>query len=253
VHYQLELETKVEERTNELKKALQAEKELVEMKSNFISVASHEFRTPLSTIYLAAGFIKRFKDKITPEQLISKLMAIDKQVAIMTYLLDDVLFVGKAESGKIEFQLDLVPLDILKSIAFEAMSSKPSGHKLEIESDYSITHVQTDERLLRNIIINLITNAIKFSPQSETIVMKIKCDEENLVISVIDTGIGISEEDQAKLFTSFFRGKNADTIEGTGLGLTILKKATEIMKGNVLINSKLGSGTEITVSLPLRF
>jgi PAS domain S-box-containing protein len=252
VQYQRELETKVELRTEELKKALAVEKELVDMKSNFVTVASHEFRTPLSTIYMATGFIKKFKEKMTGEQIDEKLITIEKQVANMTYLLDDVLFVGKAESGKIELRKELLTPETLRNIAFEAMGSKPAHHRLKFVSACTLTEIETDERLMRNIIINLVTNAVKFSPTSDEVIMNVHCTDRELILAVTDTGIGIPEEDQARLFTSFYRAKNAGAIEGTGLGLTIIKKASELLGGDVKIKSQLGVGTEVIVSLPLK-
>jgi signal transduction histidine kinase len=116
-----------------------------------------------------------------------------------------------------------------------------------------VTSVFTDEKLVRNIIINLITNAVKFSPNAVEIEMKISCDRTNLIIIVTDHGIGIPEKDIEELFTSFSRGSNVGNIEGTGLGLSIVKKAVDLLQGTVDLKSTVGNGSEFKVTLPLQY
>jgi PAS domain S-box-containing protein len=155
VEYREGLERMVEERTQKLNEALLKEKELVQMKSKFVSIASHEFRTPLSTIALATGFIKKYQHKIKPADLNKKLGSIEKQVDNMTYLLDDVLTIGKADAGKIEVTLRKVKISFLKKLADEVIASAGTQHKLNYKLNCKITSITTSEKLIRNIIINL--------------------------------------------------------------------------------------------------
>jgi PAS domain S-box-containing protein len=251
VHYRQGLEHMVEERTHKLNKALNKEKELVDMKSKFISIASHEFRTPLTTISLAAGLIKKYAKKMNPDELDNKLDNIEKQVSHMTYLLDDVLTIGKADAGKIEVVLSKVDIGFFKRLATEVIESATTPHILQYEQDCKITSVTTSEKLIRNIIFNLLTNAIKFSPGKNEVLMKVVCDQKNIIITVKDLGMGIPVKDIKNLFTSFSRGSNVEAIEGTGLGLSIVKKAVDLLNGTISVKSKIKLGSEFKVTLPL--
>lgn len=251
VQYRESLERMVEERTRKLNKALKKEKELVEMKSKFISIASHEFRTPLSTIALATGFIKKYNKKISASDLDEKLSGIEKQVSHMTYLLDDVLTVGKVEAGKIEVVPTEIKIDFFKKLGEEVFSTSGTSHKLQYHQDCSITQITSSEKLIRNIIVNLLTNAIKFSPGKKEVRMTLTCDKRNIYVTIKDMGVGIPAKDKKNLFTSFTRGSNVSTIEGTGLGLSIVKKAIDLLNGTIAVSSKINQGTEFKVTLPI--
>jgi signal transduction histidine kinase len=251
VRYRQGLERMVEERTQKLNEALKMEKELVEVKSKFVSIASHEFRTPLSAIILDTGFIKKYKDKLKSEELDKKLADIEKQVHHMTYLLEDVLLVGKAEAGKIHVVLKKISIDFFETLAKQVVQSGGTGHKLRYTLDGNLKGIVSDEKLLRNIVVNLLTNAIKFSPGSKYVTMAVTCTKSHLIILVSDSGIGIPAWDIKNLFTSFSRGSNAGAIEGTGLGLSIVKKAVDLLHGTVEVKSRLNKGTQFTVMLPL--
>ncbi len=253
IQYRQGLENLVQERTLELNQALKKEKELVELKSKFVSTASHEFRTPLSTISLATGFIRRYKQQIVPEEIDKKLDNIEKQVNQMVYLLDDVLLVGKAEAGKILVNRSEIEIETFKTLAAEVIESKRTKHRLHFSNECTVSSIMTDEKLVRNIIINLITNAVKFSPEAGKIEMNISCDLHELILTIKDQGIGIPEKDLKNLFTSFSRGSNVGTIEGTGLGLSIVKKAVDLLNGTIELKSILGKGTEFKVTLPLEY
>ncbi len=251
IQYREGLEKLVEERTQELNQALKKEKELVEMKSKFVSIASHEFRTPLSTIALATGFIRKYKNKISLDEIDKKLDNIEKQVNQMVYLLDDVLLVGKADAGKMKVTLSKIETGIFEKLAKEVVESLKTTHQLQFETDYSVKFFISDEKLIRNIIINLITNAVKFSPGAATIDMTVRSFEDEILIIVKDHGIGIPEEDISTLFESFQRGSNVGTISGTGLGLSIVKKAVELLNGIIEVNSKVNVGSEFIIRLPM--
>ncbi len=185
-----------------------------------------------------------------PGQLIDKIQTIEKEVHHMTSLVDDVLFVGKAEDGKVKVNLKEYTVDVIEKLAREAMESGDENHFLDLTFESRDVTFKSDEKLLRNIIFNLITNAVKFSPAAKRIVMRVQANNEHLIISVKDEGIGIPQTELKNLFVSFSRATNASTIEGTGLGLLIIKKAVDLLNGSVDVWSELGKGTEFTIALP---
>jgi PAS domain S-box-containing protein len=250
--YKLGLEQKVEERTRELNEALAKEKELVNLKSRFISIASHEFRTPLSTILLAAGFVKKFRDRMKPEDIDKKLESVETQVTHMTSLLEDVLTVGKGDADRIEIHWKMLPLpSFFENLIEEVTQNTKKSHHINLQLISTEETFRSDERLMRNIFINLLTNAIKFSPNSNRVNLTIHCTAQSLQINIRDFGMGIPPDDMPKLFQSFFRASNVTTVKGTGLGLSIVKKAVSLLQGEISVESKLGEGTEFIVTLPL--
>lgn len=252
IEYKQNLERMVYERTRELNEALQKEKELVEMKSKFVSIASHEFRTPLSSISLASGFIKKYKQKITPEEVDKRLDNIEKQVGHMTHLLDDVLLIGKTEAGKLVVHLSEVNIaDTFERLKNDVEQSTGSTHTIRLHINSAVRTVSTDKKLIRTMVLNLLTNAVKFSPGAADVDLFVTVDYNKLTIGVKDYGIGIPEQDVKNLFEPFYRASNAADVEGTGLGLSIIKKAVDLLRGYVDIKSVVGEGTEITIVIPL--
>ncbi len=252
IDYRLNLERKVEERTRELHAALSKEQELVKLKNQFVSIASHEFRTPLSTIALAAGFIKRYEDRIPKEVIDEKVLSIERQVSHMTSLLDDILVVGKAEAGRLP--VNLQPMEVssfFRVVATEVERALGSTHKIVIEEDLKYREIVSDEKLLRNIVVNLFTNAIKFSPAADRVDVTIKTHLDQLDLIIADYGMGIPVHEIENIFEPFFRGGNVHSIHGTGLGLSIIRKATELLHGRIQVQSKPGQGTTFHVTLPI--
>jgi PAS domain S-box-containing protein len=251
IEYRRNLEKMVQDRTRELNHALQKEKELVNMKSKFVSIASHEFRTPLSTITSATEFIKKLMPPGMPFEIEQKLIQIEKQVAHMTHLLDDVLTIGKIEGEKIPVRLCVVDIrDFFRRLSREIEQNTGGTHKIRLIYNVLFDTIESDEKLLRNIVINTLTNAIKFSPGAKYIDLTLAGDDEKLTLNVRDYGIGIPDVDMKQLFEPFYRGSNANAIQGTGLGLSILQKAVDLLHGYVDIKSEVGKGTELTVTLP---
>ncbi|MCD9015693.1 PAS domain-containing sensor histidine kinase [Parachryseolinea silvisoli] len=251
IEYRRNLEKMVQDRTRELNHALQKEKELVNMKSKFVSIASHEFRTPLSTITSATEFIKKLMPPGMPFEVEQKLIQIEKQVAHMTHLLDDVLTIGKIEGEKIPVRLCVVDIrDFFRRLSREIEQNTGGTHKIRLIYNVLFDTIESDEKLLRNIVINTLTNAIKFSPGAKYIDLTLAGDDEKLTLNVRDYGIGIPDVDMKQLFEPFYRGSNANAIQGTGLGLSILQKAVDLLHGYVDIKSEVGKGTELTVTLP---
>jgi len=242
---------KLEQSQEELHKALEKERELNDMKSRFVAMASHEFKTPLSTILSSASLIAKYEKKAENEKRIKHIKRIKSAVGNLNDILEDFLNVGKLEDQKVHAAL--APMDIkevLEDMSSQMQSHLKAGQAIHISYDGD-TEMYSDRKLLLNILINLVTNSIKFAPESSSIKILYVRLENHLSLSVEDSGIGISKADQAHLFTSFFRGKNALNIQGTGLGLHIVKRYVEILKGNITLKSELGKGTSVSILLPI--
>ncbi|GAA4331918.1 PAS domain-containing sensor histidine kinase [Flaviaesturariibacter amylovorans] len=259
-----ELEVKVEERTLILKEALQRleqsqaelsealdkERQLNEIKSRFVSMASHEFRTPLSAVLSSASLLAKYT---TTEQQANRdrhINRIRESVKHLNDLLEDFLSLGKLDEGKIGAQMDDFDLpENITDCLDEVRGLVKEGQEIHYEHKGGTT-VYNDKRLLRNILINLVSNALKFSDTGSTVEVRSIVADDEVLLTVRDRGIGISEEDQEHLFSTFFRGRNALNIQGTGLGLHIVKRYTDLMGGTINLNSKLGEGTTVTLRLP---
>ena len=259
-----ELETKVEERTMILKEALQKleqsqaelseafdkERQLNEIKSRFVSMASHEFRTPLSTVLSSASLLSKYTQGSEQEKRDKHISKIKSSVKNLNDILEDFLSLGKLDEGKIESQLAEFNLHDCLQDTLEEM--KPLLKKDQyIDFNYEGgTLICSDKKLFRNIIINLVSNAIKFSDERDKITVNAVTEGEKVVMEVIDEGIGIGEEDQEHLFSTFFRGTNATNIQGTGLGLHIVQRYADLLGGTVALASKLNEGTTVSITIP---
>lgn len=233
-------------------KALEKTQELSELKSRFISIASHEFRTPLTTIFSASELLECYGDRWTREKEIQYLKQIQDSVSHMTRLLDDVLLISAGEAGKLK--LEPVPLNIVEfcqTVTEEVKLGKNFRHILNFAHQTETQQVELDERLLRHILSNLLSNAVKYSPEHQPIEFNLTVDSKTIVFAIKDQGIGIPLEDQLHLFDLFHRAGNVGTIAGTGLGLSIVKKAVELHGGTIDVKSEMGVGTQFTVSLPI--
>jgi PAS domain S-box-containing protein len=235
----------------DIKQSILKERELNEMKSRFVSTISHEFRTPLTSILASNELLQRYYYKWTDEKKLDTLKRIEKSVEYMNEMITDVLTLNRADSGRLEFRpapMDLVALSkhILEEIK---LISKPN-HQFIFECESDLNNILLDEKLIRNIIVNLLSNSVKYSPKGGTIKLFINKKPDKIEISVEDEGIGISEEDQKKLFQPFIRGTNIENIPGTGLGLAILQRAVSLHKGKISFNSELGKGTKFIILLP---
>jgi PAS domain S-box-containing protein len=261
-----ELEAKVEERTTILKEALQRleqsqeelsealdkERELNEIKGRFVSMASHEFRTPLSTVLSSASLLGKYtttEDQAKRERHIGKIKG---SVKHLNDLLEDFLSLGKLDEGKVgatfsEFYINDLVLDTIEEMKALAKTDQQIVYKHEGEH-----LVESDKKLVKNVLINLISNAIKFSGEASTITVESNIAGNKAAISVKDEGIGISKEDKEHLFSSFFRGKNAINIQGTGLGLHIVKRYLDLLGGYAELESELDKGTKITFTIPVK-
>lgn len=249
-----------------LARSLKQERELSEMKTNFISVVSHEFRTPLTTIQSASELLEHYE--WTKEEQTEQLRQIQGEVKHMTELMEDVLFLSRTNTNKAK--LNLTQFDLLKFCSqllrqiqrtfgknynlcsfFHDLVNNISIENLHLQNEVPELIVTMDEKLLRQILSNLTTNAIKYSPEDSDIDFKITIAQENVTFSISDHGIGIPEEDLSHLFSAFYRGKNVGILPGTGLGLSIVKNCVDIHNGEISVNTQLNIGTEFTVVIPL--
>jgi PAS domain S-box-containing protein len=249
--YRQSLEKMVEKRTTDLNEALTKQKELNELKSKFVSIASHEFRTPLSSISFAAESVRNYFHQLSAEEIKRKLIKIEELASHMTNLLEDILTIGKSEAGKIKVKRVSIDLkEFIESLIDEVNVPGKNKHPI-IFNFNSREKISADDKLLRNIVLNLLTNAAKFSNDEKEVFITVAEREDNLVIEVKDSGIGIDQNELESVFEAFQRGSNASAVQGTGLGLSILKKSVEMMGGTVKVESKLGQGSCFTVSIPV--
>lgn len=236
---------------SEIRKALEKEKELNELKSRFVSMVSHEFRTPLSTILLYTELLEHYHHKWDEEQKRQYFIRIQTAIKNMTNLLDDVLIIGKTHVGKLEFSPTFLDIDAFcRDLVSEMQLTAGSKHAIIFQSSSCCQQTYLDEKLLRQIFTNLLSNALKYSPQGGVINFSYYFQNEKLVFEVQDEGIGIPIEDQQHLFESFHRATNVGTIPGTGLGLAIVKECVKLHQGEISVSSQLGLGTKFVVKLP---
>lgn len=241
---------KLEESQQELSEALDKEKQLNEIKSRFVSMASHEFRTPLTTVLSSASLLMKYNDAADQEKREKHINKIKNSVNLLNDILEDFLSLGKLNEGKVTRTTSEV--DVCTVVKETAEDMKPLLKKgqhfiLDCQPD---AIAQTDKKLLHHILINLIGNAIKFSDEGKAIALNVVRSDKGITLSVTDEGIGISPEDQEHLFSSFFRGRNAVNIQGTGLGLHIVKRYIDLLEGEISLKSELNKGTSITFSIP---
>lgn len=244
-----ETNSKQKEAEVEIRKSLEKEKELNELKSRFVSLASHEFRTPLSTIMSSVSLIAKYDELGDRKKMTKHVQRIKSCVTSLTVILNDFLSLSKLEEGIItnhpsEFNI----LELSKEIQDELISLLNEEQQLSYKHSGTDT-LYLDKNIVKNILLNLISNAIKYSEKG-LIELSIVSNNTNIIFSISDQGIGIPEEDKQFLFTRFFRAKNTVNIQGTGLGLNIVKRYVELLNGYITMESELGKGTTFTIEIP---
>jgi len=257
-----ELEAKVEERTLILKEALQRleqsqvelnealdkERQLNEIKSRFVSMASHEFRTPLSTVLSSASLLGKYTTTDEQDKRTKHIERIKNSVKQLNDILEDFLSLGKLDEGKVRMQVAKFDLHhTLEELTEELKPLLKDEQYFDLQYQ-GVPHFFSDEKLVKNILTNLITNAIKFSGEKEGIHIEATADDLQATVSVTDKGIGIAQEDLEHLFSSFFRGANAVNIQGTGLGLHIVRRYLDLIGGDITVTSKLGAGSCFSIT-----
>ena len=249
----LQLELAERRRSEEISRvALENEREMGEIRSNFVASASHDFRTPLTSIYAAADIMDRYAERLEPHEVKENLEEIKKQVSAITFVLDRILIGSQIGANKLECNpavMDLGPFcrDLLQQMRLTTNAQQT----FNLDFNGEVDQVVLDERLLRHILNNLISNAIKYSSRGSTIDIAISRSASQVEFRVADQGIGIEPAEIDHIFEQYFRGENATGFAGTGLGLSIVKSAAEVHGGSVEVKSAAGQGAEFIVRVPL--
>ena len=235
----------------QLRRAVAQEIELNKLKSRLLTIVSHELRTPLAVIQLADDVLTTYENRLTEEEKEEQIDRRKSGIRQMTRILDDLLNLGRAEAGKLELEpthFDLVAF--CQGVIEATKASTRQSHRFALTSERECSDVCMDQRLIELITRNLLSNAAKYSPPASTIYFDVSCSGDHSVLKIRDEGIGISPEDRVRLFEPFFRGSNGDTVQGTGLGLTIVKQAVEVHGGTIVCDSQYKKGTTFIVTLP---
>jgi PAS domain S-box-containing protein len=235
-----------------LRQALATEKELGDLKTRFVSMASHEFRTPLATILALVETLSAYRHKLSEDQIEQRFTKIKDQVGHLKDIMEDVLMLARMQARRVEFNPLKLDLDALcRSVLDEFQSRADVHHRLDYTCAEGLQAVMLDRKLMRQIISNLVSNAIKYSPEDKPIVIDLAALDDALLLTIRDEGIGIPEADLKHLFEPFHRAANVGAISGTGLGLVITKEAVELHGGAIEVESQLDVGTTFTIRIPI--
>ena len=240
----------LEKRGQELAQALAAEQELGEMKSRFVSMASHEFRTPLTGVLTSAELIADYAHGPQKDKQLRHVARIRSSVKHLNDILEEFLSVGRIEEGRVEATPTTLDMALLlgETVA-DVQALRKADQRIECEVECP-DFIRLDASLLRKILLNLLSNAIKYSGENSVIHVQAACQDRQFTLRVQDEGVGISAEDQAHLFERFFRARNVSNVPGTGLGLYIIAKYLELMGGTIALHSELNVGTTVTLTIP---
>jgi PAS domain S-box-containing protein len=264
-NYSSELENEVEQRTTilseavaelqkikeELNNSLAKEKELNELKSRFVSMVSHEFRTPLATILSSLALVRKYVELHDKEKQDKHMERIKTSVNNLTDILNDVLSLSKLEEGKITINPEVFNFpEFIDEVFQDIQVITKTGQQLDYINTSDVQDILLDRKILRHIVFNLVSNAVKFSAENKSIIVYTSTIDNRFELIVQDEGMGISEEDQIHLFESFYRGQNAINIQGTGLGLNIVSRYVDLLNGTIQLQSQLNIGTKFTIQLP---
>jgi signal transduction histidine kinase len=250
-----ELEVEIARRRrieDELRAALEREQQLSEFRMNIIIRLNHEFRNPLAAARTSSELLRTYFSQLSEAQRQERIETIQHEIDQMALLLDDILTIGKLESGRAEFQPQPVDLeDLCREIIHEERAKVSDQHRILFQMDGKCREVVVDPKLVAQILINLLENALKYSPKGGDIRADLACTSTIATIRVSDEGMGIPQEDQPHVFEAFYRGSNSSDIDGTGLGLSIVRRAVDLHKGQIDIQSQPERGTTVTVKLPI--
>lgn len=245
-------ENEIRKKEQQLRTAFEKERELNRLKSRFVSMASHEFRTPLSTILSSADLIEAYQLEAQQPKRERHTNRIKSAVSNLTGILNDFLSLSKLEEGKIQSKPVTFDLeDFCQETVEDLQGMLKSGQSIRYQGVPAGTRITVDKKMLKNILYNLLSNAIKYSPSDQEIDFNADLSDTELKLTVRDYGIGIPQEEQQHLFTRFFRAHNVENIQGTGLGLNIVKKYLDMLKGQISFESKEGLGSTFYIKVPL--
>jgi signal transduction histidine kinase len=234
----------------ELLKALEREQELGQLKNSFVSMVSHEFRTPLGVIQSSAEILGDYLEELEPGERKEHLQSIAKNTRRMADMMEEVLVLGRLDAGKMAFQPAPLGLrSLCARLVDEVLSANDRACPIELRAGDLPSEAHADEGLLHHIFTNLLSNAVKYSERERPVQFNVEREGRDAVFIVRDCGIGIPEADKAWLFNAFHRGSNVGLRAGTGLGLVIVKRCVELHGGKIRVESKVGEGTTVTVRL----
>ena len=252
-NYTEKLEKTVEERTKQLTEALAKEKELNELKTRFLSLVSHEFKTPLSSILTSITLLGKYTRTEQQEKRNKHIDTIRSKVKYLDSILNDFLSVERLESGKVNYNLENFPLSkIVNEVVYDSNMLLKEGQKIRYPEDIDDLIIEFDEKTLELVLSNLVHNAIKYSPEDSTIDLQVEKKEDKLLLKIIDEGIGIPKKEQKHIFDRYFRAGNALTTQGTGIGLNIAKQHLENLGASLEFSSKENKGSTFMVHIPLQ-
>ncbi|MCA9911079.1 MAG: PAS domain S-box protein, partial [Anaerolineae bacterium] len=244
--------TRRKESEAKLLAALDAEKELNALRARFVSIVSHEFRTPMSIIQTATEMLQRYRERMDAAALAAKFDTIVSQIAIMNALIDDVLSLERLQNGKLDFSPELLPAaDTIRQLIDEMREDTEVDERIDYHFPDTPVQAMLDKKLLRLVVRNLVSNALKYSPQELPVRVRLEVNGATLELCVCDQGIGIPKRDQSRLFDAFYRAANVGDVPGSGLGLMIVKQALDLHGAKIDFTSTQGEGTTFRVTLPL--
>jgi PAS domain S-box-containing protein len=244
--------TKHKQAEKEICFALEQEKQLAQHRAQFVSMVSHEFRTPLNIISFSTSSLKRYYHHLSEEKKLRYLQRLETAVEQLSQLMDEVLMLGKAEVGKLKFEPE--PLNLIQfchDILAQLNLSQSHHHAVTFISRGDCRTVCVDKKLLQPILTNLLSNAIKYSPVDSTVDVILSCQDKKVIFQIKDRGIGIPKAEQQRLFEPFYRAENVGDIPGNGLGLALVKKLVDLHNGRITVASEVGVGTTFTITLPI--
>lgn len=250
-NYTEKLERTVKQRTRQLTEALTKEKELNDLKTKFLSLVSHEFKTPLSGILTSATLAGKYTQTEQQEKRKKHLNTIENKVKYLNNIINDFLSIERIESGKVSYKFSTFPLSkVINEVVYDANMLLKNGQKINYPSNIDEMLIEFDEKILELVLVNVVGNAIKYSQENTSVDIEVNVDHGGLIIVIKDQGIGIPEKEQKFIFNRYFRAENALLDQGTGIGLNIVKSHLENLGGNVTFTSVEGKGSTFTIQLP---
>ena len=250
-NYTEKLEQTVKERTQQLTEALIKEKDLNDLKTKFLSLVSHEFKTPLSGILTSATLAGKYVQTEQQEKREKHLKTIQNKVKYLNNIINDFLSIERIESGKVSYKFSTFPLSkVINEVVYDANMLLKNGQKINYPANIDEMLIEFDEKILELVLVNVIGNAVKYSPANTSVDVEVETDTNGLIIVIKDQGIGIPEKEQKFIFNRYFRAENALLDQGTGIGLNIVKSHLENLGGSVTFTSIEGKGSTFTIQLP---
>lgn len=246
-----ELERRVEKRTKELSQANEQLKQLNEVRSRFVAMVCHEFRNPLNNIAFLVSSLQRYDRQLSASQKNEYLLDIEVNIERMTQMTDELLVIGKIDTENINLEAEWLDLVEFCQQLISEFEQTNIDSKIKFNCDLAELKVKLDGRLLRSIIVNLLSNALNYSPHGAEIELYLEAKEERMAIAIEDRGLGIPLRDRNRIFEPFYRGKNVSNIPGTGLGLHIVKKFVDILGGKINVISQENNGTKVLLTFLL--